>query len=722
MYQGLGVFTDANPTQPPKHLQKIRVSEHDILEFKQKLADWDEKTPQVQRPAELHPVVKIYHAVIDMLLVIAEANYQVPHTISGSGNRLTTWVSLVDKDIKVAANAIGVYCDECHFVKFLKASQWKEEFKLFIDLFRQQREDLQVELHFATLANVGEINRKIDAFLNTPFKWETSLVNRAQMLGVVQPLDIVSIKGMPENMLAKLVVSAGGPGTNGIDSKLLTLSNMDLNEKRKIRQVIGKLRTIKEEIETPLPQLFEESALWFEKSLNKHTKQIENALNRAHDLIIHHLHELSKRLYSKMFISTLFEYYLERFSGRRCISYPESDETALPVTRQATKTTMETSVVTPSILTETAYRLKSNYISHPDAWTLEYFITNGKISEANEFTEKPRAFGMSLPQWCVYCAAGWQYELRIHQARIQSLIQCMLYQLMIMLPENRNESSIILTGYFIRDLILLSRGPLTSPWTILGQLQELVNDKVKKQDFTMQTELRELKYFIKPNDIIKFLVKDSAFEFFSNLIIYKVLLGGSKNITEEMWNIQPVMLFVTFAEMCCPVMEEVCLELLIINCSNMKTIDLHSRKGLAVANVKTIFHEQKHGVYALSTCVQNCADTTGDVDELPKIYPLDSDGHQWWHTVLYIPYHSKSPPPEGEILPLDGSGGDDKAELTETIPRTIRMDFKDFPDSLWIPAGLQADTFSLPVPVHLESIRNPFISWSLASLAGILAD
>ncbi|KAF8986049.1 hypothetical protein BDQ17DRAFT_650931 [Cyathus striatus] len=188
-------------TQP---IQQAQAYEKEVRELEQELAQWDNKYPTfgqpsrstkfigygltllklLKGPAGLHPAVNaisvtfqsilslaqeskendqrvsgVFHAKIDMLLVIAEVHYQLPHLITNSDSRLISWVNQTNKDITEAAQAIEVYRGQCHFVQFFKAEDWKKRFKEFADGFRHRKSELQLDLQITTSVQIENIDR-----------------------------------------------------------------------------------------------------------------------------------------------------------------------------------------------------------------------------------------------------------------------------------------------------------------------------------------------------------------------------------------------------------------------------------------------------------------------------------------------------------------------------------------------------------------------------------
>ncbi|KAF8993543.1 hypothetical protein BDQ17DRAFT_1331622 [Cyathus striatus] len=462
-------------TQP---IQQAQAYEKEVRELEQELAQWDNKYPTfgqpsrstkfigygltllklLKGPAGLHPALNAISVTFQSILSLAQESKENDQRVSGVFHAkidmllvIADWVNQTNKDITEAAQAIEVYRGQCHFVHFFKAEDWKKRFKEFADGFRHRKSELQLDLQITTSVQIenidrtveeikqreGNMEKKIDALLYAFTDHDARLVERAATLKIRQPLASVPVAEIDDQVLVELIAIAGGPGTKGLDPKLLGPRDSadyykaggEENEESKRRQ-----------------RLYDEGWMFCVES--------------------------------KIFVIALFEYYLDKFSARRRIR---------PGLRAGT------SVISPTILTQIAYGSISDYISHPDAWTLEYFIKYVKyicqevdtdysgfirISEANEFTENARALGVSLPQWCAYCATGWRYELQIYQARIYSLLEHIIYQQLVACPENRVYLSYVCNGYLIGDLKALVRGPLNSSWTVSDQLEELVNKKL----------------------------------------------------------------------------------------------------------------------------------------------------------------------------------------------------------------------------------------------------
>lgn len=126
---------------------------------------------------------------------------------------------------------------------------------------------------------------------------------------------------------------------------------------------------------------------------------------------------------NKLFVTAVFEFYLDQFSGTKHIKQGSHADQVSDKGHESIPdaNTQTTSIAGPAYKAGSLSRIGS--ARHPDSWTLDYIVLYGdyiiqaidndnsgfiRISEANKFTQAiPK--GWNLPQWCAYCAAGAWY-------------------------------------------------------------------------------------------------------------------------------------------------------------------------------------------------------------------------------------------------------------------------------------------------------------------------
>ncbi|KAF8986055.1 hypothetical protein BDQ17DRAFT_1436402 [Cyathus striatus] len=512
-------------------------------------------------PAELHPATKVlvktfknvlllakdckendervssvFFAKIDMLSILNEVSFRDPYTLANSKEALDRWSTEVNEDMINCAKVIEIYCHAYRVVKYVKSHEWKEKFKGFIHKFKVRKGELHFQLSLRANTNLGQLHDKFDKlskFVEDRLEWESKLLASSKSLGLGNTLDNDIISKITDLQLAQLVASSGDQRAEAKDitpKLIVDRAERDKtgakNEESKRRLALGRLRHIRAEIEAPLNAVLKKYEGWFARRLALQTKQLEDVIIRTGRDIVHELSGPYDRLKdegwmfcveSGIFVVALFEHFLDKFSGGNRDYGHINNETSFPSTPiNGPYSTISMTQYSGGGLLKSASA--TDYTNHPDAWTLDYFITFRKflcrevdtdssgfirISEVNDFTKKQRKSGMTLPQWCAYCAAGWQYEIQIYQIRIQSLLECLGYQQLAVLPQNREYVSFVSSGYLLGDLAMLARNTPELAFVVSEPLKNLVHKTVQKQDSLVRDAFldQELGYYMEPDEI-----------------------------------------------------------------------------------------------------------------------------------------------------------------------------------------------------------------------------
>ncbi|KAH9481747.1 hypothetical protein JR316_0006274 [Psilocybe cubensis] len=442
----------------------------------------------------------------------------------------------MEKEIKSCGNSIDTYYKESRFVKFWKAQDWKKRMLGHIAEFTEFRVQLQTTLQVQVAVGVEDLVLKMDVVLTHFFTpkadWEKNLDKKTRSLGppsawINDPAILQSLISETKDPAFSFAPAAGSSGDKGKDvDKPAEGSKVKDTEKAKIDFAIdAQLAKIKKELELSLDILCERNKDMFEVKLSFHTKQLEQSIANSAQLVIKSLsgpydrlvHEDLRHLWKEMaslfnwifcvenkfFVSAVFEFYLDRFSGKKHVDKPDGEQ------HQEDSDTEEKQIVKYGSAPKFSFLSRLGSINHPDSWTLEYIAAYGenitqaidndnsgfiRISEANAFSQAiPK--GWNLPQWCAYCAAGWAYENRIYRTRINKILSTLTEMQAKVLGTNRGYLVDYTTFFFDTICHAFAREPVgqRTPSTT-QELRELVKQKVFEQDEIYRGHLQSLKW------------------------------------------------------------------------------------------------------------------------------------------------------------------------------------------------------------------------------------
>ncbi|PPQ83088.1 hypothetical protein CVT25_003792 [Psilocybe cyanescens] len=457
-------------------------------------------------------------------------------------------LSDMEKEIKSCGNSMDTYYKEARFVKFWKAQDWKKRMLGHIAEFNDQRVRLQQTLQVQVAVGVEDLVLKMDVVLSHFFTpksdWEKNLDKKTRNLGppsawINDPAVLQSLISETKDPAFSFAHAAG----KSTADKIKDTDKPVESEKDKAKIAFAtdaQLTKVKKELELSLDILCERNRDMFEVKLSFHTKQLEQSIANSAQLVIKSLqgpydrlvHEDLRHLWKEMnwifcvegkfFVSAVFEFYLDRFSGKKHVDKAEPGaEEEHGVDSNLDGQTVSNSGSAPRF----SFLSRLGAVNHPDSWTLEYIALYGdnitqaidndnsgfiRISEANAFSQAiPK--GWNLPQWCAYCAAGWAYEARIYRTRISKMLTTLTEMQAKVLGTNRGFLVEFSTFNFDTICHAFSREPTGQRTPNATQeLRDLVRQKVIEQDNLYRGYLQSLKWTLEDEATIHLLYGGKA--------------------------------------------------------------------------------------------------------------------------------------------------------------------------------------------------------------------
>ncbi|KAG1848911.1 hypothetical protein F4604DRAFT_1811966 [Suillus subluteus] len=476
----------------------------------------------------------------DMMNMLLQLNDTRDPAIVGTHGsirgRLDRVLDGIKQDIEDCGNAIDKYYKSKFMVKFFRSSHWASEFLKICSSFSQRTQDLQLALNIRTTLRVDIVMDELDKFIRTQSDREAKFEKEVQMRGgrekclesedkLVELLKIAKQReGRPQN---KAHADAATKDVNKPTSKTDRLDASLLYELR-----------------APLRNLLDENRALFMFKLDTQTSDIKDAIKdsetrimwafnsrfrQVKDLDLRYIWKEMKwttSVKTPYFIAELHDYYVNRFSRlRHDALFSEAASDASSLALRVPSPTPTVSVVSDSEgedrelpAVDSAYH-ELPIVDPADSWCLKYLSVfyvpslsegfdgdaNGLVSvrEVNTFTSAI-PLGWTLPKALAYWAAGWRVDSQYYHARIEQVLNSMVYAQEDVLPENRRCISTYLDSYVIDGIkrLVRSLAELGSEDSDLD-LAQLTAQRRKAQEETLADKLNIVKYEIDSKDSIK---------------------------------------------------------------------------------------------------------------------------------------------------------------------------------------------------------------------------
>ncbi|KAG1736403.1 uncharacterized protein EDB91DRAFT_1142299 [Suillus paluster] len=464
--------------------------------------------------------------------------------------RLERVMDGIKKDIEDCGNAIEKYYK----------SKFASEFVKNCSSFSQRTQDLQLALNIRTTLRVDIAIDKLEKLIQRPSEREAKFEKEVQMRGgrekclesedaLVELLKFAEQReARPQN---KARPDPASKDANKPTSKTTSASGSVAEQYRLDASLLHELRA-------PLRSLLDENRALFMFKLDTQTSDIKDAIKDSEARIMWafnsrfrrvkdpHLRYIWKEMFKTLyFIAELHDYYVNRFSRLRHDAPPAQE------TSEASSLILRVPSPTPTVsvasdsegedrdlqAVDSAYR-ELPTVDLADKWCLKYLSVfyvpslsegfdgdaNGLVSirEVNSFTSTTPS-GWSLPQTLAYWAAGWRVDSQYYHARIEQVLDSMVYVQADALPENRRCITTYLNSYVIDGIKRLVRSiaDLGSEDSDLD-LTQLAAQRRTAQEEILADKLNIVKYEIDSRDSIK-LFGSGRIENFLLPLVYLVI-------------------------------------------------------------------------------------------------------------------------------------------------------------------------------------------------------
>ncbi|KAG1807600.1 hypothetical protein EV424DRAFT_1576209 [Suillus variegatus] len=452
-----------------------------------------------------------------MIMLLQLKDTRDPAIVGPHGNirgRLDRVLDGIKQDIEDCGNAIDKYYKSKFMVKLFRSSHWASEFLRVCTSFSQRTQDLQLALNIRTTLRVDIAIDKLDKLIRTQTDRETRFEKEVQMRGGREKC-LESEDKLPTSKTASANGSVGEQSR--IDASLL------------------------HELHTPLRDLLDENRALFIFKLDAQTSDIKDAIKDSETRIMWAFNSRFRRvkdphlryIWKEMkwttsvktlyFIAELHDYYVNRFSRlRHEAPLAEAMSDASPLVLRVPSPTPTVSVMSDSEGEDRelpAADKKLPNVDPADKWCLKYLSifyvpslsegfdgdANGLISirEVNAFTSA-MPLGWTVPQALAYWAAGWRVDSQYYHARIEQVLNSMVYAQADVLPENRGCIATYLSSYVIDDIkrLVRSLAELGLEDSDLN-LTELTARRREAQEVALADRLNIVKYEIDSKDSLK---------------------------------------------------------------------------------------------------------------------------------------------------------------------------------------------------------------------------
>ncbi|KAG1800709.1 hypothetical protein EV424DRAFT_419736 [Suillus variegatus] len=481
-----------------------------------------------------------------MIMLLQLKDTRDPAIMGPHGNirgRLDRVLDGIKQDIEDCGNAIDKYYKSKFMVKLFRSSHWASEFLRVCTSFSQRTQDLQLALNIRTTLRVDIAIDKLDKLIRTQTDRETRFEKEVQMRGgrekclesedkLVELLKIASQQeGRPQN---KARADVPTKDVNKPTSKTAS-ANGSVGEQSRIDA------SLLHELHTPLRDLLDENRALFMFKLDAQTSDIKDAIKDSETRIMWAFNSRFRRvkdphlryIWKEMkwttsvktlyFIAELHDYYVNRFSRlRHEAPLAEAMSDASPLVLRVPSPTPTVSVMSDSEGEDRelpAADKKLPNVDPADKWCLKYLSifyvpslsegfdgdANGLISirEVNAFTSA-MPLGWTVPQALAYWAAGWRVDSQYYHARIEQVLNSMVYAQADVLPENRGCIATYLSSYVIDDIkrLVRSLAELGLEDSDLN-LTELTARRREAQEVALADRLNIVKYEIDSKDSLK---------------------------------------------------------------------------------------------------------------------------------------------------------------------------------------------------------------------------
>ncbi|KAG1807291.1 uncharacterized protein BJ212DRAFT_1387507 [Suillus subaureus] len=471
-----------------------------------------------------------------MTMLLQLQDTRDPAIVGPHGNirgRLDRVLDGIKQDIEDCGNAIDKYYKSKFMVKFFRSSHWASEFLKVCSSFCQRTRDLQLALNIRTTLRVDIVMEKLDKLIQTQSDREEKFEKEVQMRGGREKCLESEDKLME---LLKIAEQREGRPQNKAHSDAPT---KDVNKPTSKTNRLD--ASLLYELRAPLRNLLDENRALFMFKLDTQTSDIKDAIKDSETRIMWafnsrfrqvkdpHLRYIWKEMKwttsvkTPYFIAELHDYYLNRFSRlRHDAPFSEAVSDASSLVPRVLSPTPTVSVMSDSEgedheLPAAYYKLPT--VDPADKWCLKYLSVfyvpslsegfdgdaNGLVSvrEVNTFTSAI-PLSWTLPKALAYWAAGWRVDSQYYHARIEQVLNSMVYAQEDVLPENRRCIATYLNSYVIDGIkrLVRSLAELGSEcWDL--DLAQLTAQRRKAQEETLADKLKTVKYEIDSRDSIK---------------------------------------------------------------------------------------------------------------------------------------------------------------------------------------------------------------------------
>ncbi|KAG1840325.1 hypothetical protein C8R48DRAFT_781802 [Suillus tomentosus] len=507
-----------------------------------------------------------------MIMLLQLKDIRDPAIVGPHGNirgQLNRVLDDIKQDIEDCGNAIDKYYKSKLMVKLFRSSHWASEFLEVCNSFSQRTQDLQLALNIRTTLRVDIAIDKLDKLIRTQTDREARFEKEVQMRGgrekclesedkLVELLKIAEQQeGRPQN---KARANVPTKDVNKPTSKTASANGSVGKQSRLDASLLH-------ELHTPLCDLLDENRGLFMFKFDAQTSDIKDAIKDSETRIMWAFNSRFRRvkdphlryIWKEMkwttsvktlyFIAELHDYYMNRFSRlRHEASLAEAPSDVSPLVLRVPSPTPTVSVMSDSEgedrelpAADPSYKKLPN-VDPADKWCLKYLSVfyvpnlsegfdgdaNGLISirEVNAFTSA-MPLGWTLPQALAYWAAGWRVDSQYYHARIEQVLNSMIYAQADVLPENRRCIARYLDSRDIDDVKTLVRSLAEiAPEDSDLDLVQLTARRREAQEVTLADKLNIVKYEIDSKDSIK-LFGSGRIENFLLPLLYLIIVTNS---------------------------------------------------------------------------------------------------------------------------------------------------------------------------------------------------
>ncbi|KAF9050511.1 hypothetical protein BJ165DRAFT_1525732 [Panaeolus papilionaceus] len=467
--------------------------------------------------------------------------------------RLQGLMVTIADDVKRCGSACDAYVKKGFLAKTIKSTIYENRLAEFAEIFTEHRRKL--ELAFALHASVGidSANEKLDHHTHHLRTIEKKL----DMIAVFRQVETPR-----EREVQKFITEHGGVKACLNSDELLeelvakggdTISRISGKEtSRKTNDLHGIRKKLFKELMEDIDEVFNRNMTLFEKKLDMHGKQMQDAIQWESDHIINSLlagaHDRIidpdlQRIWKDMgwkgsvkarhFVLALHDYYTDQLShGLNSPNASNSDKfTPLKSPRPRPNRSQSILLKRQDDKWALAY-INAAYVQP----ILEAVDDDGtgfvSVKEVNTFvSEKPE--GWSLPHWIAYWAVGWQASISLYKKKIYSLIQLMFKTLEHVMPSNRRavDEYLFHPSFWRIELLLRSTRSVNPKILSDSDLMRITENYSIFEEDRLEQNLADVAYELDTPATVSLVTGEGRIERFAFPLIYLLLRRHLKVIT-----------------------------------------------------------------------------------------------------------------------------------------------------------------------------------------------